>query len=78
MALLRGAVNVLGMECQKCGDLGLGGTEAKSHIRQGEFVRGDFIVKEPVEVKTPGKVVAIAAGGWQSSAIITTDIDEEN
>ncbi|VVT54215.1 uncharacterized protein SAPINGB_P003964 [Magnusiomyces paraingens] len=79
LALLRGGrLMSWGMECQKCGDLGLGGTEAKSHIRQGEFVRGDFIVKEPVEVKTPGKVVAIAAGGWQSSAIITTDIDEEN
>lgn len=77
LALLKGGKLLSwGSESQRCGSLGLGNDQAK--IAVGGVLRGaDFVVSRPTPVQTPGKVLAIAAGGWQSSAIITTENIEE-
>lgn len=78
LALLHGGkLLAWGRESMNCGDLGLGPQEkvlALGGHREGR----DLVVSEPLEVDVgSGKVLAIAAGGWHSCAIITTESIEE-
>lgn len=75
LALLKGG-NLLswGCECQGCGALGHGQFEDKLSAlgaRRENFC--DYVLPTPKKVETPGKVLVIAAGGWQSAAVITTE-----
>lgn len=74
LGLLRGGKLLSwGRECQGCGSLGLGPSsslEACGARKDGV----DYVLNKPVEVDTKGgHVLAIAAGGWHSCAIITTE-----
>lgn len=80
MALMKGGkILSWGCESGSCGDLGQGLAEAVLKL-DGASERGnDLMLSKPTEIKIEGKALAIAAGGWQSAAIITTDkVDEDD
>lgn len=62
-----GSLYTWGLESQTCGCLGLG-LDPEGSIREGNGTR----IRKPTLIPTEGKVIAISAAGWQSSAIITT------
>ncbi|CCH44313.1 putative E3 ubiquitin-protein ligase HERC2 [Wickerhamomyces ciferrii] len=67
LALLKdGTVLSWGLESNSCGCLGLG-KEEPNFIWENNSRR----VRKPTKIDVEGKVVAIAAAGWQSSAIIS-------
>jgi SCF-associated factor 1 len=69
LALCRdGSLYSWGLESRSCGCLGLGGSPVGS-----EMENGSTRVRKPTLVPTQGKVIAISAAGWQSSAIITDE-----
>ncbi|KAG5356560.1 SCF-associated factor 1 [Yarrowia sp. E02] len=77
LALIKGGdILSWGCESQACGDLGLG--QAQEVIKNdGASERGmDLLVAKPTKIPIEGHALAIAAGGWQSAAIITTDVIE--
>lgn len=70
LALLKGGkLMSWGCESGKSGCLGLGPSVYTPEVLSSY----DFNVSKPTLVQASGKVLAIAAGGWQSSAIITTE-----
>lgn len=73
LALLRGGKLLSwGNELQSCGSLGLGRlTPTTTQNNRWPINGGTVSIAHPTPVETPGKVLAIAAGGWQSCAIIT-------
>lgn len=74
LALMKGGkILSWGCESQGCGDLGLG--QAQELIKNdGASERGmDLVLSKPTQIRMEGHALAIAAGGWQSAAIITTD-----
>lgn len=79
LALLKGGKLLSwGRESQECGALGLGQTRSivSSTVStdQPHMERNDLVVPSPMVIDTHGKhVIAIAAGGWQSCAIMTTE-----
>lgn len=75
LGLLRGGkLMSWGRQSQDCGALGLGPADEVVASGQGRFDRSDLIVQKPQFVYTDGaNVVAIAAGGWHSCAIMTTE-----
>lgn len=82
LALMKGGkILSWGCESQACGDLGLG--QPQEVIKNdGATERGmDVVLSKPTQIPIEGHALAIAAGGWQSAAIITTDDiehDEKN
>ncbi|KAG5366646.1 F-box protein [Yarrowia sp. B02] len=82
LALMKGGkILAWGCESQACGDLGLGQAQEVINV-DGATERGiDLVLAKPTEIPLEGHALAIAAGGWQSAAIITTDDiehDEKN
>lgn len=78
LALLHGGrLLSWGRESRFCGALGLGNSSevlAKGGLQENR----DVVLNIPIEVEMEGKVLAIAAGGWHSCAIVTTEaIDED-
>lgn len=74
LAVLRGGKLLSwGRESRGCGSFGLGPPDSlESKGAKKEEV--DYILTTPVEVDTKGgHVLAVAAGGWHSCAIITTE-----
>lgn len=68
-----GSVYSWGTESQGCGSLGLGGQDSLTSIgaraRPLRFGREDYNLNEP-QLVTRGPAVEIAAGGWQSYALL--------
>ncbi|ODV71534.1 SCF ubiquitin ligase complex subunit SAF1 [Cyberlindnera jadinii NRRL Y-1542] len=64
-----GSLYSWGLESAGCGCLGLG-TDPQGSERED---RGSIRVRKPTLVETEGKVIAIAAAGWHSSAIVIKD-----
>ncbi|ANB15360.1 SCF ubiquitin ligase complex subunit SAF1 [Sugiyamaella lignohabitans] len=70
MALVGGKIMVWGAESKGCGCFGLGNSDQVLQLEGSSRDRGGLHLKNPTVVPTDGLVVAIAAGGWQSSALI--------
>lgn len=62
-----------GRESQCNGCLGLGKLERIISSGEGRLTGADLIVSKPVKVMTSGRVLAVAAAGWQSAALVTYD-----
>lgn len=79
LALVRGGKLLSwGRESRCCGCLGLG-TRSEVVEKYNAEVIGqyrDLIVEKPTPVEVDGYVLAIAASGWQSSAIISDEVVE--
>ncbi len=72
LALLRGGKLLSwGREPGRCGALGLGEPDHLKENGVAISLGRDLVVEKPHEVQVEGKVLAIAAGGWQSAAIMT-------
>ncbi|KAH3666994.1 hypothetical protein WICMUC_005341 [Wickerhamomyces mucosus] len=70
LALLKdGTILSWGLESNNCGCLGLGQADFVIHNHQG-INDGGLRVTKPTIVPIERKAIAIAAGGWQSSAIM--------
>lgn len=74
LALLRGGkLLTWGRESKACGAFGLGNLDHVVNTYNIPSNMGGLDIEEPTEVETNGKVLAIAAAGWQSAAVITSD-----
>lgn len=74
LALLKGGnLYSWGCEPQGCGALGHGQFDNELSALGARKVNRDYILDTPKKVETPGKVLVIAAGGWHSAAVITTE-----
>lgn len=74
MALVEGGkILSWGCESQGCGDLGQGQGQAVMKLDGASESGLDLVLSKPTEIKVEGKALAIAAGGWQSAAIIANE-----
>ncbi|KAI0464726.1 hypothetical protein LJB42_002349 [Komagataella kurtzmanii] len=79
LALLRDRTMLSwGRESQYCGCLGLG--DGKQFVERGLGTQdeGGYTIISPTPISVEGQVLAIAAGGWQSAAIISNGVVEKS
>uniref|UniRef100_A0A060T4P8 ARAD1C42790p n=1 Tax=Blastobotrys adeninivorans TaxID=409370 RepID=A0A060T4P8_BLAAD len=74
LALLRGGkILSWGQESNSCGALGLGKQNVLMQEYGGEERGRGIYIASPQPIELQGRALAIAAGGWQSAAIITDE-----